>query len=134
MLVLSFKKMDHTISEIICVILIKLTLCKIKEICLQSLCITLCNLRKLIITIECNIKVGMYYKVNGDISLFALCGILLCLPTPLILICGAESDYLVFGPPASISLHLASSSGTPVGSVHKSRGDSVVRIWVQLKI
>ena len=58
--------MDHTILEMICVILIKLTLCKIKEIGLQSLCITLCNLRKLIITIEYNIKVGMYYKVNTD--------------------------------------------------------------------
>ena len=34
-----------------------------------------------------------------------------------------ESDYLVFGQPASISLQLASSSTTPAGSVHKSRGD-----------
>ena len=50
----------------ICAFLIKLTLCKIKKICLQSLCITLCNLRKLIITIEHNVKVGMYYKVNAD--------------------------------------------------------------------
>ena len=34
-----------------------------------------------------------------------------------------ESDHLAFGPPASISLHLVSNSITPVGSVHKSRGD-----------
>ena len=36
-----------------------------------------------------------------------------------------ESDHAVFGPPASLSLHLASSSITPAGSVHKSRGDNV---------
>ena len=46
---------------------------------------------------------------------------------------GGESDYSAFGPPASISLYLASSSITPAGSVYKSRGDSVVRMWVQLK-
>ena len=39
----------------------------------------------------------------------------------------------VFGPPASLSLHLASSSITPAGSVHKSRSDGVVRMWVQLR-
>ena len=44
-----------------------------------------------------------------------------------------ESDHPAFGPPASLSLYLASSSITPAGSVHKSRGDSVVRMWVQLK-
>ena len=44
-----------------------------------------------------------------------------------------ESDHPAFGPPASISLHLASNSITTVGSVQKSRGDSVVRMWVQLK-
>ena len=37
-----------------------------------------------------------------------------------------ESDLPACGPPASVSVHLA-------GSVHKSRGDSVVRMWVQLK-
>ena len=37
------------------------------------------------------------------------------------------------GPPASLSLHMASSSITPAGYVLKSRGDSVVRMWVQLK-
>ena len=61
--------------------------------------------------------------------------LLLGLHTPLTLVCGGggESDHPAFGPPASLSLHLASSSITPAGSVHKSRGDSVVRIWLQLK-
>ena len=44
-----------------------------------------------------------------------------------------ESDHPAFGLPASISLHLASHSITPAGSVLKSRGDSVVRMWMQLK-
>ena len=39
-----------------------------------------------------------------------------------------ESDHPAFGPPSNISLHLASSSITPAESVHKSRGDSVVRM------
>ena len=46
---------------------------------------------------------------------------------------GGESDHPAFGPPARISLHLARIPITPAGSVHKSRGDSVVRMWVQLK-
>ena len=45
---------------------------------------------------------------------------------------GGASDHPAFGPPASISLHLASNSITPAGSVHNSRGDSVVRMWEQL--
>ena len=44
-----------------------------------------------------------------------------------------ESDHPDFGPPASLSVHLASISITPAGSVHKSRGDDVVRMWVKLK-
>ena len=36
---------------------------------------------------------------------------------------GGGSDVPVCGPPASFSVHLASSAVTPVGSVHKSRGD-----------
>ena len=43
-----------------------------------------------------------------------------------------ESDHPAFGPPASISLQLASNSITPAGSVRKSRGDIVVRMWVRL--
>ena len=46
---------------------------------------------------------------------------------------GGESDVPACGPPASFSVHLASSAVTPAGSVHKSRGDNVVRMWVQLK-
>ena len=40
-------------------------------------------------------------------------------------LCGGESDHPAFGPPATISLHLASKSITPAGSVHKSGDDSV---------
>ena len=46
---------------------------------------------------------------------------------------GGESDVPACGPPASFSVHLASSAVTPAGSVHKSRGDNVVRMWVRLK-
>ena len=46
---------------------------------------------------------------------------------------GGEFDPPVFGPPASLSLHLASSSITPPGSVHKSKSGCVARMWVQLK-
>ena len=42
-----------------------------------------------------------------------------------------ESDHPNVGPPASLSLHLASSSITPAGSVHKSSGDNVVRMRVK---
>ena len=48
-----------------------------------------------------------------------------CLPTPFDPCLWAESDHLAFGPPASLSLHLASSYITPAGSVHKSRGENV---------
>ena len=44
-----------------------------------------------------------------------------------------ESDVPACDPPASFSVHLASSAVAPAGSVHKSRGDNVVRMWVQLK-
>ena len=37
-----------------------------------------------------------------------------------------ETDHPASGPPASSSI-------TPKGSVHKSRGDNVVCMWVQLK-
>ena len=46
---------------------------------------------------------------------------------------GGESDVPACGPPASFSVHLASSAVTPAGSVHKSRADNVVRMWVQLE-
>ena len=44
-----------------------------------------------------------------------------------------ESNVPACGPPASFSVHLASSAVTPAGSVHKSRGDNVVCMWMQLK-
>ena len=58
-----------------------------------------------------------------------------CLPTPMILASGGGGEYDVpaCDPPTSFSVHLASSADTPVGSVHKSRGDNVVCMWVQLK-
>ena len=57
-----------------------------------------------------------------------------CLPTPMTLASGGGgSDDPAGGPPASFSVHLASSAVTQAGSVHKSRGDNVVRMWVQLK-
>ena len=37
---------------------------------------------------------------------------------------GGESDVPFCGPPASFSVHLASSAGTPACSVHKSRLDN----------
>ena len=42
-------------------------------------------------------------------------------------------DVTAFGPPASVSVHLASSVVTSAGSVHKRRGVNVVRMWVPLK-
>ena len=46
---------------------------------------------------------------------------------------GEESDVPACGPPASFSVHLASSAVSTAGSVHQSRGDDVVRMCVQLK-
>ena len=46
---------------------------------------------------------------------------------------GGSPMFPLVGPPASFSVHLASSAVTSAGSVHKSRGDNVVRMWVQLK-
>ena len=46
---------------------------------------------------------------------------------------GVQSDLPACGPPASFSVHLASSAITTSESVHKCRGDNVVCMWVQLK-
>ena len=46
---------------------------------------------------------------------------------------GGDTDVAACGPPASFSVHLASSAVTPMGSGHKSRGDNVVRMWEKLK-
>ena len=53
-----------------------------------------------------------------------------CLPTPMTLASGGSPMFpLVVHQPA----YLSSSAVTPAGSVHKSRGDNVVRMWVQFK-
>ena len=44
------------------------------------------------------------------------------LPTRVTLASGGDSDLPTCGPPASFSVHLASSVVTPVGSVHKYIG------------
>ena len=44
-----------------------------------------------------------------------------------------HDPWIVGDPFASFSVHLASSAVTPTGSVHKSRSDIVVRMYVQLK-
>ena len=68
---------------------------------------------------------GMQH-IEDTYSVVMLC----CLPTPMTLASGGSPMFpLVVHQPAS----LASSAVTPVGSVHKSRGDDVVRMWVQLK-
>ena len=55
------------------------------------------------------------------------CCLFLCLSSPLTLVCGGSPFIpLLVHQPASLSI-------TPTGSVHKSRGDRVVRMWVQLK-
>ena len=56
-----------------------------------------------------------------------------CLHTPMALASRGGSDLPACGPPASFSIHLASSAVTPAVSIHKSRGDNVVRMWVKLK-
>ena len=51
-------------------------------------------------------------------------------PWPLLV---EKSDLPACGPLASFFVHLAISALTPAGSVRKSMGDNVVRMWVQLK-
>ena len=85
-------------------------------------------------------RLFLYYAVSGVnrvqvvLSGFSeICCCCCCVPTPMTLASGGgESDIPACGPPASFSVHLASSAVTPAGSVHKSRGDNVVRMWVQL--
>ena len=60
------------------------------------------------------------------------CYLLLCLPWLLFMWGGGGVRPSRFWS-TSLTLHLVNSSITPTGSVHKSRGDSVVRMWVQLK-
>ena len=80
------------------------------------------------------ISCGIFYcqtaltrGVSFVVPLFLLC---CCLPTPMTLASeGSPMFPLVVHQPAS----LASSVVTPAGSVHKSRGDNVVCMWMQLK-
>ena len=52
------------------------------------------------------------------------------LPTSITLASGGSSIFpLVFHQPASLAI----CAVTPAGSVHTSRGDNVMRMWVQLK-
>ena len=53
-----------------------------------------------------------------------------CLPTPLTLVSGGGGS-LIF---PLVVHHPDFPSITPVGSVHKSMGDNVVHMWVQLKV
>ena len=71
------------------------------------------------------VKSHMKSKTHAGIS-----GCCCCLPTPMALASGGSPMFpLVVHQPA----YLASSAVTPAGSVHKSRGNNVVRMWVQLK-
>ena len=81
-------------------------------------------------TLMATYKVVMIPALEYVSSIWCCC----CLPTPMTLASGGgESDVPACGPPANFSVHLASSAVTPAGSVHKSRGDNVVHMWVQLK-
>ena len=54
------------------------------------------------------------------------------LSTPLTLSRGGESDLPACGRPANFIVYLANSAVTPAGSVHKSRGDNMVCMWVSV--
>ena len=54
-----------------------------------------------------------------------------CLPTPMTLASGGGSP--MFPLVVHQQTSLAISAVTPAGSVHKSKGDNVVRMWLQLK-
>ena len=71
--------------------------------------------------------------INANNTLVSECSCCCCLPTPLTFASAGSVQSSACGPPASFSVHLASSACTPAGSVHKSRCDNVVHMWVQLK-
>ena len=73
------------------------------------------------------------FGFRGELGFLNCDDVVVVYPLPWPLLVGGESDVPACGPPASFSVHLASSAVTPAGSVHKSRGDNVVRMWVQLK-
>ena len=73
-------------------------------------------------------------NIYGEISTycfhrrFIVHFVVCCLPTPLTLVCGGSPIIPLFGPPTSISLHLASYPITPAGSVPQNPG--VIVWWV----
>ena len=69
-------------------------------------------------------------SIQPNFSILHLC---CCVPTPMDPLLVGESDVPACGPPASFSVHLAIRAVTPAGSVHKSRGDNVMGMWVQLE-
>ena len=81
------------------------------------------------------------FRVEPPSSLFSVCLLVTkcpglcccCIPTPMTLASGGGADVPACGPPASFSVHMASSAVTPAGSVHQSRGDNVVHMWEELK-
>ena len=84
-----------------------------------------------------DMRVSISFKVCPALiwlHIFTGCDFCCCLPTPLTLTSvGGGSNLPTYSPPASFSVRLANSTVTPAGSVHKSRGDNVVCMWVQLK-
>ena len=76
-----------------------------------------------------HIMFGMSQRVTSHPTRFPVC---CCLPTPTTLASGGIRCSR-FWSTSQLIYPLAISSIIPVGSVHKSRGDSVVRMWVQLK-
>ena len=72
---------------------------------------------------------GMSQRVTSHPTRFPVC---CCLPTPTALASGGIRCSR-FWSTSQLIYPLAISSIIPAGSVHKSRGDSVVHMWVQLK-
>ena len=76
-----------------------------------------------------HIMFGMSQRVTSHPTRFPVC---CCLPTPTTLASGGIRCSR-FWSTSQLIYPLAISSIIPAGSVHKSRGDSVVRMWVKLK-
>ena len=75
-------------------------------------------------TYKAVIRLALEYASSNALHYGCCC---VCLSTPLTLVCGGSLIIpLLVHQPAYLSI-------TPAGSVHKSRGDSVVRMWVQLE-
>ena len=85
-----------------------------------SLCIahTLCSMS----AYYYGLLIGESLHKTSLIEAYCCC----CLPTPVTLASGGNPMF-------PLVVHQASSTVTLAGSVHKSRGDNVVCMWVQLK-